>query len=193
MKKKLLFLMMLIIPVLFTNCFIYESAETRIKIDRDETGEYAKVTSIYNNISSCEAKEEDAKKDFESLLEMVQGDEYLMDEADKGMYWKERDMWVEKDQVQAKQVGITRDFDLLQKEYGLIHMGDEYLIVLKKEDNILLETNGKQVETDTNLIIYWNQEQKDLYFKVKPTDDCGSFDVNQKKMVKWVKEYKSQN
>ena len=185
--------MMLIIPVLFTNCFIYESAETRIKIDRDETGEYAKVTSIYNNISSCEAKEEDAKKDFESLLEMVQGDEYLMDEADEGMYWKERDMWVEKDQVRAKQVGITRNFDLLQKEYGLIHMGNEYLIVLEKEDNILLETNGKQVETDTNLIIYWNQEQKDLYFKVKPTDDCGSFDVNQKKMVKWVKEYQNQN
>ena len=191
MKKKLILLFALMVPVLFTNCFIYESAETRIHIDSDESGKYAKVTSVYNNVSSCEGKEKGVKDDFEGLLEMIEGDEYLMDEADKGMYLKERDMWIENEKVMAKQVGITRNFDLLKDEYGLIQIGSEYLVVIEKDDSIILETNGKQVETDANTIIYWHKSKKDLYFKYKPAEECGSFDTNQTKFVKWLEEYKS--
>lgn len=179
------------IPALLvaTGCIIPEKIETRIRFN--EKNAPAEVTTVYHNLSS-EAKDEEAlQSDFKDLIDDWKGDQYLVQQAKQGLILKDRQVYLEKGKLQAKELAVPTDENFLTGEDMMISHG-ERIVVVKAEDADIIETNGKTLKTDSNYIIVWPEELKEIYWIQRgryDEEDQKRIERNRPKLIKMFEAY----
>jgi hypothetical protein len=172
-----------------TGCYFSETVETRITLG-DKASPKAAVFIEYANISSGEADLDDVKKDFEQLVKDWQGDEYLLDRGEEGMFVKNRELFVRDGKIVGRITGIMKDID---DTYKFWEIEDEKIMLFDDsgDDYELVETNGKLLKTEKNILIVWPQETAELYWKqrISKSAESESFYKNQPVMVKMLQDY----
>jgi len=171
-----------------SGCYVCETIETRIQLG--ENGKQARVTIIYRNISSGEAKEKDVQHDFDQLLKDWQGDDYLLDRAQEGLIVRNREVFIDHGVLTARVTGIMRD---ISDQYSFwVSHGERIMIYETDDDYKLVETNGKILKTEKNTLIIWPEEAKELYWKQQISELPGSFAKNKKLFIEWFKKYQAE-
>jgi hypothetical protein len=177
----------LLLPL--TGCYFSETIETRITLN-DKASPKATVSIEYSNISSGEADLKDVKKDFEELIEAWQEDGYLLERADEGLFVKNRELLIRDGKIVGRETGIMKDID---DTYKFWDIDDEKIMLFDDSDDDyeLVETNGKILKTDKNILIVWPKEAAELRWtqRLSEKSKSESFDKNQPVMVKMLQEY----
>lgn len=172
-----------------SGCYFSETIETRISL-HGQVSPKATVFIEYSNISSAEADLDDVKTDFEELLKAWQGDEYLLDRAEEGLFVKSRELFIRDGKIVGRATGIMKDID---DTYKFWEIEDEKIMLFDDEsgDYELVETNGKILKTDKNILIVWPKEATELRWaqRLSEKSKSESFDKNQPVMVKMLQEY----
>ena len=155
----------IIIPVIFTllllqGCLTYKSIEYRLVYN--ENFDHGEITVHYNDIQSSEKETAKQEKDFNDLIDLLFGDDFLLDNVDEGIYVKDRKLWKEEGVLKATFNGIFKEIKLDDSELKIEN--DERILVLKR-DNDTYECNGKLLQTDKNVIMVWPKDQRELYWK----------------------------
>jgi len=188
MKRISIFLVAMLMLSL-TGCYFSETVETRITLG-DKASPKATVLIEYSNISSGEAGLDDVKKDFAELIKDWQGDQYLLDRAEEGMFVKNRELFVRDGKIVGRVTGIMKSID---DTYKFWDIDDEKIMLFEdsEDDYELVETNGKILKTEKNILIVWPQETAELYWKqrISKSAESESFYKNQPVMVKLLQEY----
>ncbi len=159
MKKSLVF------PILFTllllqSCLTYRSIEYRLNFN--ENFDHGEIIVNYNDIRSSEKEIAKQEKDFQDLIELLFGDEFLLDNVDEGIYVKDRKLWVEDGILKAKFNGIFKELKLDDSE---LNIENEERILIFKNDGDTYECDGKVLQTEKNVIMVWPKDQRELYWK----------------------------
>lgn len=187
--KRLSILSVAMLASSLTGCYFSETVETRITLG-DKASPKAAVFIEYANISSGEADLDDVKKDFEQLVKDWQGDEYLLDRGEEGMFVKNRELFVRDGKIVGRITGIMKDID---DTYKFWEIEDEKIMLFDDsgDDYELVETNGKLLKTEKNILIVWPQETAELYWKqrISKSAESESFYKNQPVMVKMLQDY----
>lgn len=185
------FIFFIAIPALLagSGCIIPEKIETRIRFN--EKNAPAEVTTIYHNLSS-EAKDEEAlQSDFNDLIDDWKGDQYLVQQAKQGLILKDRQVYLEKGKLQAKELAVPTEGNFLEEEDMMISRG-ERIVVVKADDADIIETNGKILKTEHNYIIVWPEELKEIYWIQRgryDEEDQKRIERNRPKLVKMFEAY----
>jgi len=180
-------LLSLSLVTMFFGCIISEEIETKIQLNAD--GKTASAVIEYKNISSGEAEPADVQKDFNNLIEDWQGDQYLLDRAEEGLFIKNREVFIRDGKIVGRVTGIMKDVDKL---YSFWVSHNERIMIFETEsdnDYELVETNGKILKTDKNTLIIWPDTASELRWQQRLTKLPGSFEKNQKPMVKILQDY----
>ncbi len=164
--KKLVFIPIIILLII-SGCLTYETAEIRITFNENSHTD-GTIEVIYSNIRTSEAELTDQKKDFEELIGHYISDKFLLDNMADGVYVKERELFEKNGILIGKYSGIFRNFKFDNEP--LKSSNEEYIILIDAESDGLVETNGKVVKSEKNIIISWPIDQKELYWKLKMTD-----------------------
>lgn len=186
--KRISMLLIAMLMMSLTGCYFSETIETRITLN-DKASPKATVLIEYSNISSGEANLDDVKKDFDQLIKDWQGDEYLLDRAEEGMFVKNRELFIRDGKAVGRVTGIMKDID---DTYKFWDIEDEKIMLLEDDDDYeLVETNGKILKTDKNILIVWPKETTELRWtqRLSEKTKSESFDKNQPAMVKMLQEY----
>jgi hypothetical protein len=187
--KRLSILLAVMFVLSLTGCYFSETVETRISLN-DKASPKATIFIEYANISSGEADFDDVKKDFEQLIKDWQGDEYLLDRGEEGMFVKNRELFVRDGKIVGRVAGIMKSID---DTYKFWNIDDEKIMLFEdsEDDYELVETNGKILRTDKNILIVWPEETTELYWKqrISKSAESESFYKNQPVMVKLLQEY----
>ncbi|MEJ2052485.1 MAG: hypothetical protein P8X42_01080 [Calditrichaceae bacterium] len=146
--------------LIFQSCLTYRSVEYRIIFN--ENFDRGTISVNYNDIQSTEDKIEKRKKDFDDLIDLLFGDDFLLDNVDEGIYVKDRKLWKENNTLRANFSGIFQDLKLEDSELKIEN--DERMLILKNNGDTY-ECNGKLLQTDNNVIMVWPKDQKELYWK----------------------------
>ena len=158
--KKYLVLSILFILFLLQSCLTYRSIEFRINFN--ENYDQGKITVNYNDIQSSEEEAIKQEEDFNDLVELLFGDEFLLDNVKEGIYVKERKLWKEKGILKANFHGIFQELKLDDSE---LKIENEERMLILKSDGDTYECNGKVLQTEKNVIMVWPKDQKELYWK----------------------------
>jgi hypothetical protein len=184
--KRMKWIFAAMLPLFFTGCLTVDTIKTRIQIRGENIPSL--LTIEYLGISSGEAKDEDIKKDFDYLISQWKGDDYLIDQAKKGIVVRDRRVWEEKGQINSSETGLVDDLDKL---YDFWVENDERILLVEwdEEEYELVETNGKILKTDHNRLIWWPETEKDLFWTMKWISDSESIGKNRPVMLKMLKNY----
>ena len=158
--KKSLVLSTLFILFLLQSCLTYRSIEFRIIFN--ENFDRGEITVNYNDIQSSEEKAEKQEEDFNDLVELLFGDDFLLDNVDEGIYVKTRKLWKEDGILKANFHGIFQELKLDDSE---LKIENEERMLILKNDGDKYECNGKVLHTEKNVIMVWPKDQKELYWK----------------------------
>ena len=170
--KKITSLSLILSFMLLSGCLWYEVVEYTIHFNENLNS--GSITVRYSNIQSTEQDTAKIRADFEDLLNMVTGDEFLLDGLETGIYIQNRKMAEENGQLVAYEQGIFRKL-ILDDEQSTIQ-NDERIMTLSNDDKEKIECNGKVTKLEKNTILTWPKEQRDLYIKVTsaPRDSISS-------------------
>ncbi len=147
---------------LFVGCWDFESTETRVIVG--EEGAPTRIIMKLINFSSDAEEDDKIKKDFDEFVEAFMGDSFLT-EWGKGTAVKDREIYIENDQVIAKFELVTKKLD---EELKFIVANGERIVVFDEEffgGDSLIETNGKIFKTEENTLIVWSEDEKELFWK----------------------------
>jgi hypothetical protein len=104
------------------------------------------------------------REDFQELLDMVNGDKFLLDGLEEGIYIQERKIAEENGQLIAYEKGIFRNLKFDNEQLAI--KGDERILTFNNEDKDKIECNGKMINLENNTLLVWPKDQRDLYIKV---------------------------
>lgn len=143
-------------------CLTFHSQEVIIHYADDfETGE---ITVRFTDLRSDETVSEKQQEDFAALVNNLVSDEMLLDELENGIYVKTRRLYEENGVLNGEYVGIFRNLKLDDTE--LKTQNDERVLILEADDEVRIETNGRMVHTNGNIIISWPKDQQKLSWKL---------------------------
>ncbi len=184
--KRLKLLLVTVVMLPLTGCILCETIETRISLrGKDEP---ALAVTEYTNISSGEARLSDVQNDFDMLISDWQGDQYLLDRAEEGLFVKNRELSIRDGKISGRETGIIKNLD---KHHTFWVNNDERIMLFEAigREYELVETNGRIVRTGKNTIIVWPEDATELYWKQRYTGESESFYKDQPIMLKMFKEY----
>lgn len=168
-------------------CLTVETIETRIQL-RDR-GEPLLIIE-YMDISSGEAYAADVKKDFDELIGSWQGDQYLLDRNEEGIIIKNREVFIRDGKIIGRLTGIVKN---LHEKYSFWTSNGERIMLFRNyegdEDYELVETNGKILKTNENIILVWPMQTNELWWKEHEKNHSESSDKNRSPMVQMLKEH----
>jgi hypothetical protein len=171
-----------------SGCYICETIATRIQIREKGPKAMALVVIEYQNISSGEADSSEVKEDFDELIQDWQGDEYLINRMDDGVYVKSRELFIHEGKLVGRETGITKQLDEIY-EFSLAD--GERILQLEDKDFELVETNGKIRKDQDVTAIAWPADSTILYWKQRSLEFNTSESVrkNQPIMLKLFEAY----
>jgi len=164
--KKIMILISLLI-IIWSGCLTYRTMTYRIHFNDTMTGGTVQVE--YFDIGSSEEKPEQHQKDFYELLDMFQGDKFLLDKLNEGIYVKSRGIY-EKDNT------LVGSFEGI---FAKLKVDDEPLTVRKNERILLLdtgdmdigETDARIIRTENSVMLVWPKDRRDIYFTLRPKSE----------------------
>jgi len=125
------------------------------------------------NLSKEEAIKQQKEDDFEELVKLYQEDDLLLDEVQKGIYVKERQLYEKNNVLYGSYSGIFNKLNFDEGEYLKI-LKDEIVLNLKADDDVRkIETNGSLDQTDDNVLIFWPKSEHEIYWKLIMKEDKG--------------------
>jgi hypothetical protein len=169
--KKLIFISMIFFIFLLNGCLTYHIVE--YTIDYADDFNSGKFSVKYTDIRSSESEPEKQKKDFDELLELYEGDMFLLDQVDEGIYVKERKLYEKDGKIYGSYSGIFQKMKIDDNEMKV--RNDERYILLDISAAEDIETNGKIYRSENNALLVWPNHQKHLTIKkiVKDYDKIG--------------------
>lgn len=170
--KKIISLSLILSFMLLSGCLWYEVVEYTIHFNENLNS--GRITVRYSNIQSTEQDTAKIRAEFTDLLNMVTGDDFLLDGLESGIYIQERRLAEENGQLVAYEQGIFRKLALDDEQSTI--QNDERIITMSNDDKEKIECNGKMIKLEKNTILTWPKEQRDLYIKVTsaPHDSLSS-------------------
>jgi hypothetical protein len=160
--KRYLFLILIIPVIFFTGCLTYSTVKYEILFNDDFTAGTVRVT--FMNIQSTEQDTSKQRKDFESLVEILFEDDFLLDNLEEGIYIKKRDLYVEDGSLNVTYSGIFRSSNLAAKDMHITE--NERILRFDKNDGDKATSNGKISETEDSFIFSWPKDLKNPEFVI---------------------------
>ncbi len=161
MKKRVIFLAVWL-ALVGGGCLTFHSQQVIIRFADDfETGE---ITVRFTDLRSDETIPEKQQEDFALLVKNLDSDEMLLDELENGIYVKQRRLYEENGALHGEYSGVFRDLKFGDSE--LRTQNDERVLIVEADEEIGIETNGKMVRTDGNIVITWPKDQQELSWKL---------------------------
>ncbi len=150
--------------LLLSGCLTVERTSLDIRLDSDKAGSYQ---AEFYNIQTDASRAEDQERDFEDLMKLVRGSDYLLDGVEEGRYIRTRQLKVESGVAVGREEGLFRisrsgEFPpLIREADGGLHM--------KLEKNETLDsTNGGWV-ADSGFV-RWPPGSRRLLLATRHTD-----------------------
>ncbi|MBI4547969.1 MAG: hypothetical protein HY707_08315 [Ignavibacteriae bacterium] len=156
------YLLLVLFILLFSGCLISETTEYTLILNDD--GKSGKVTVIMRNVQSDEADPTKQEKDFKELIKNWKSDRYLVEQLDKGLYVKERKLYLERGKLIWKETSLFADVQKLIPEHSA---SDSMKISLGDTAGLLITTNGKIIADDDSSVIIWQPGEKVFEFKAR--------------------------
>jgi uncharacterized surface protein with fasciclin (FAS1) repeats len=169
--RKITIFSMIIFIILLNGCLTYHVVE--YTIDYADDFNSGKFSVTYSDIRSSEGEEEKQEKDFDELIDLYQGDMFLLDQVDEGIYVKERKLSEKDGKIFGSYSGIFQKLRIDDNEMKV--RNDERYILLDISQNENIETNGKVYRSENNALLVWPKDQKQLEIKkiVQDYDNVG--------------------
>ena len=169
--KILIFVSMIFFIILLNGCLTYHVVEYTVDYADDFNSGSFSVT--YTDIRSSEEEAEKQKKDFDELIELFEGDMFLLDQVDEGIYVKERKLYEKDEKLIGSYSGIFQKIQIDNNEMKV--RNDERYILLDISPSEKIETNGKVYRSENNALLVWPKDKKKLKIKkiVQDYDNVG--------------------
>ncbi len=163
LKYYLLVLSGLLVMLLLPGCIVYSSVTYEIEYNDDFTMGTIKVT--YTNLMDSESDKEKQEKDFQELIDMLQGDEFLLDILEDGIYLKDRQLYEQDGKLIGSYSGLFKRLKIDSQE--MISKENERVLIIDKNDGDTVSSNGKILETADSYILSWPKDIASLEFTIK--------------------------
>jgi hypothetical protein len=158
---RIIFIMLIVLTM--SSCLTYQTIEYAINFA--ENFNKGEITITYTDIQSTEKDTTKQHDDFEELIKMYQGDEFLLDQINFGIYVKERKLFEENGTLNARITGVFAKLGIDDDELRV--KGDERYILLDVEHGDKIETDGKLFRSKDKAFVTWPKEQRKIYLKLK--------------------------
>jgi hypothetical protein len=165
--KKIILLTAVLLFLFVSGCLWYEVVEYTIRFNENLNS--GSIVIRYSNILSGEQDTAKIRSDFNDLVDMIIGEEHLLDGLENGIYIQERKLAEENGQLVAYEKGIFRNL-VLEDEKPTIQ-NDERIFTFSNKDKDKIECNGKMIKLENNTILVWPKDERDLYIKVTTTPE----------------------
>lgn len=152
----------LFLVVTMNSCLTYRVAEYTITFA--DTFNSGKIQVYYTDIRSSEKDEVKREKDFNELIELLEEDKFLLDQIEDDVYVKERKIFEKNGQINGQYTGIFSDLKI--EHNALKHENEEWILFLSLDEGQQIESNGKVLISNRNVLLTWPKDQKVLTFKV---------------------------
>ncbi len=169
--KKIIFIPIIFAIIILNGCLTYHIVEYTIDYADDfNSGHF---TVKYSDIRSSEKEVEKQKQDFDELIELYTGDNFLLDQVDEGIYVKDRKLYEKEGKLFGSYSGIFQKLEIDNNEMKT--RNDERYILLDIGPDMEIETNGKVYRSEQNALFVWPIDKKKLKIKktVKNYDNVG--------------------
>jgi hypothetical protein len=145
----------------FGGCLVYETVEYHVTLNPD--GKSGTIQIKYTNIESSDEDSAKQREDFEELLAKWNGDKYLLERMNEGVYLKKRDLMLNHGVLEWQETGIFSD---VQKMKDGLSYEDSTHITMGKDETIL-STNGVVVLSKDSTVVVWPPHTRDFQIKIQ--------------------------
>ena len=169
---------------IIAGCLTY--SKVIYEIEFDEKFESGWIQVSYINIQSSEENTEKQNSDFDELIQMLEGDSFLLDTMEEGIYIQNRTLVESDAKLNASYTGIFRKLKFDSQE--LKTSKNERTLTIEKEEGDILESNGKIMESNDSYLISWPKDQRKLRFSISK-----NFDDKTYSLLDYYQKYKNEN
>jgi hypothetical protein len=173
MMKRIILLPLLIVTVTMHGCLTYKTVKYEIKFNEDFKSGIMRVT--YFDLRSSEEDPQKQENDFNELVRLTKEDDFLLDSMEDGVYVKERKFSAQDGKIVGTYSGIFRNLKIDSEE--LKESENERSITLDKDENDIIETNGKVMESKDKFIITWAKDVRNLDIKITKMYDAQTYSL----------------
>jgi len=174
------FLFFLIISM--SSCLTYRVVEYTITYS--DTFNSGEIIVHYTDIRSSEKEEAKREKDFNELIDLIEKDQFLLDQVEEGVYVKQRQIYEENGQIHGEYTGIFADLTIDRNELKIEN--EERILLLTLDEGEQIESNGKTLISKHNVLLVWPKDQKVLTFK-KTTQN---YDAQTHSLIEYYNNWK---
>jgi hypothetical protein len=150
MMKYFVSISVCLLILIIEGCLISETSEYTLTLNVD--GKSGTLVVIRRNMQSDATERTQQEKDFNELVQNWRGDQYLLDQMNKGTYVKERKVMVERGKVVWKETSIFSD---ISKLFPDINPNDTVRVPFKNEDGTVISTNGTILHEKDKTVVVW--------------------------------------
>jgi hypothetical protein len=146
-------------PLSLAGCLVIESEEETFTLRED--GQRGQYTILLRNIQSDGATPHHQQEDFNTLVSLLTGDDYLLDRLRGGVYVKSRAATVERGVLVARETGLFSD----PSNMGLTVMRDSTLRRSVNRQMTVTATTGRVIQDGDSVYVQWPKRTRE--FKVQ--------------------------
>lgn len=178
--------------LLMPGCLGFEFYSVKITIDEKNKSEGI-IEVEWKNVFSDEDSLAKRENDFKNIItDFLQGDRFLLDQTQQGIYVKNRELYSKNGQLNFKFRGIYRNFNLDGSRLKTI--GDKLVITLDDigivEEYMVYKANGEISEDKNKTTITWPADQRELYFEFKLTESTKK-EEKMYSLMPWYEKWKN--
>lgn len=149
--QKLHCVSILLLSFFATGCLISEVTQYKLTLNNDlKSGTF---TITRKNVESNASDTATQRKDFAELLTNWKSDRYLLDQMDKGLYVKKRNVSLEHGRIVWQEIAIFSDIASLIPDFT---HDDTMRFPLHDTTGLIITTNGKLSSSADGIVIKWN-------------------------------------
>lgn len=149
--QKLHCVSLLLLSFFVAGCLISEVTEYKLTLNNDlKSGTF---TITRKNVESNASDTATQRKDFAELLTNWKSDRYLLDQMDKGLYVKKRNVTLERGKVVWQETAIFSDIANLIPDFS---HSDTMHFPLHDTTGLIISTNGMLSSSADGIVIKWN-------------------------------------
>lgn len=147
---------------LMISCLTYEKMSVRIIFDDTERLSGSIFISMIG-IASSEDSLAKQQKDFDEIIEKLNGDPFLLEGVKDGIYIKHRQLTKEKDKLIFNYDGI---FDNISADDFKLEIVNDELVLKTSKDDVYSNTNGIVEKDSLQTCIKWPRGTKEIYWEL---------------------------
>jgi hypothetical protein len=156
---------LLIVIFLFQSCLTYRAVT--YKINFNERFDHGTVNVDYKDIRSSEKEPKKQEEDFKEAVRLLFEDDFLLDNVEEGIYVKDRKLWEDNGILKASFSGIFKELNVDGNKLDV--QNDERILFINESD-VDVESNGKVLKSDKNIVLIWPKDQRELTWTMKDID-----------------------